>query len=97
MRPYKTQTKEIILTTTFQTPLGEMFAAATKKGIVILCFFTPYNIEAKLETLKKTLDADVIPGNNQILDILKIQLNEYSGTGYDYGAEGSGEDYLPEQ
>ena len=23
--------------------------------------------------------------------------NEYSGTGYDYGAEGSGEDYLPEQ
>ena len=77
MRPYKTQTKEIILTTTFQTPLGEMFAAATKKGIVILCFFTPYNIEAKLETLKKTLDADVIPGNNQILDILKIQLNEY--------------------
>lgn len=77
MRQYKSQSKEIILTTTFQTPLGEIFAATSKKGIVMLCFFIPYNIEAKIEILKKTLNADVIPGNNQILDILKVQLDEY--------------------
>ena len=58
MRPYKTQTKEIILTTTFQTPLGEMFGCNKRYSYSLL--FTPYNIEAKLETLKKTLDADVI-------------------------------------
>jgi hypothetical protein len=28
----------------------------------MLCFFTPYNIEANIDKLKKTLDADVIPG-----------------------------------
>ena len=77
MREYKTQTKDIITTTTFPTPLGEIFAAASKKGIIMLCFFTPFYIEAKIDTLKKTLNADVIPGNNEILDALKIQLDEY--------------------
>ena len=74
MRQYKTETKEIILTTTFSTPLGEMFAATSKKGIVMLCFFTPFNIEAKIQTLKNTLDAEVIPANSEIFDILKIQI-----------------------
>jgi methylated-DNA-[protein]-cysteine S-methyltransferase len=77
MREYKTQTKEIILTTTFSTPIGEIFAAASKKGIVTLAFFTPFNIEAKIQVLKNTLDADVIPGNCEIFDVLKIQLEEY--------------------
>jgi O-6-methylguanine DNA methyltransferase len=77
MRQYKTETKEVILTTTFSTPLGEMFAATSKKGIVMLCFFTPFNIEAKIQTLKNTLDAEVIPGNSEIFDVLKIQLEEY--------------------
>ena len=77
MREYKTQTKEIITTTTFSTPLGEMFAAASKKGIVMLTFFTPFNIEAKIQTLKNTLDTDVLPTNCEIFDTLKTQLNEY--------------------
>lgn len=77
MREYKTQTKEIIITTTFSTPLGEMFAAASKKALVLLDFFTPYDIEANIDKLKKTLNADVIPGNNEIFDSLKIQLDEY--------------------
>ena len=77
MREYKSQTKQIIITTTFSTPLGEMFAAATKKGLVLLYFFTPYDIEANIDKLKKTLNADVIPGNNEIFDSLKIQLDEY--------------------
>ena len=77
MREYKTQTKEIINTTTFSTPLGEMFAAASKKGIVMLTFFTPFHIEAKIEILKNTLNADVIPTNSEIFEVLKIQLEEY--------------------
>ena len=77
MREYKTQTKEIITTTTFSTPLGEIFAAASKKGIVMLTFFTPFHIEAKIAVLKNTLDADVIPANGEIFQVLKIQLEEY--------------------
>lgn len=77
LREYKSQIKEIIATTTISTPLGEMFAAASKKGIVMLCFFTPFNVEAKIQTLKNTFDADVIPANSEIFDALRVQLDEY--------------------
>ena len=49
MREYKTQTKETIITTTFSTPLGEMFAAVSKKRYCNTNFFTPFNIEAKFK------------------------------------------------
>lgn len=77
MRQYKIQNNKIILTTTFSTPLGEMFAATTKKGIVMLTFFTPFYIEAKIAILKEQFDADVINGNCETFILLKNQLNEY--------------------
>lgn len=77
MRKYNFENKEIIVTTTFSTPLGEMFAAVSKKGIIIFTFFTPFHIEAKIEVLKNSLNADVIPGNCEIFELLKIQLEEY--------------------
>ena len=77
MREYKTETKQTIFTTTFSTPLGEMFAATTKKGIVILTFFTPFHIETKISILKEQFNADVICGNCEIFELLKKQLNEY--------------------
>ena len=69
--------KKIIATTKYTTPIGEMFEKKKKKGIVMLCFFTPFNIEAKIQTLKDTLNADVIPANSEIFDALKQQLDEY--------------------
>ena len=77
MREYKTQSKEIILTTTIDTPLGEMFAAASKKGIVMLCYFTPFNIEARIDILKKNFDTDVIPSECEYFQMLRTQLEEY--------------------
>lgn len=78
LREYKTKSKEIINTTTISTPLGELFAASSKKGIIMLTFQNKFNMEAKIEILKKTLDADVIPVvSNNIFDKLKIQLDEY--------------------
>ena len=77
MRKYNFENKEIIVTTTFSTPLGEMFAAASKKGKIIFTYFVPFHIEAKIEVLKNSLNADVIPGNCEIFELLKIQLEEY--------------------
>lgn len=77
MREYKTQSKEIILTTTIDTPLGQMFAAASKKGIVMLCYFTPFNIEARIDILKKNFDTDIIPSECEYFDMLRTQLEEY--------------------
>ncbi|MAD41807.1 MAG: cysteine methyltransferase [Arcobacter sp.] len=77
MREYKSQSKEIILTTTIDTPLGQMFAAASKKGIIMLCFFTPFNIEARIDILKKSFDTDIIPSECEYFDMLRTQLEEY--------------------
>lgn len=77
MREYKSQSKEIILTTTIDTPLGMMFAAASKKGIVMLCYFTPFNIEARIDILKQNLDVDIIPSECEYFDTLRTQLDEY--------------------
>jgi len=77
MREYKSQSKEIILTTTIETPLGEMFAAASKKGIVMLCYFTPFNIEARIDILKKNFDTDIIPSECEYFQMLREQLDEY--------------------
>jgi len=77
MREYKSESKEIILTTTIDTPLGQMFAAASKKGIVMLCYFTPFNIEARIDILKKSFEVDVIPSNCEYFDMLRVQLDEY--------------------
>lgn len=77
MREYKSQSKEIILTTTIETPLGMMFAAASKKGIVMLCYFTPFNIEARIDILKQNLEVDIIPSECEYFDMLRTQLDEY--------------------
>ncbi len=77
LREYKSKSKEIIVTTTINTPIGEMFAAASKKGIVMLCYFTPYNIDAKIDMIKKSFDADVIPSNSEYFNMLRTQLDEY--------------------
>lgn len=77
MREYKSKSKEIILTTTIETPLGQMFAAASKKGIVMLCFFTPFNIEARIDILKQNLEVDIVPSECEYFDMLREQLEEY--------------------
>lgn len=77
MREYKAPTKELIVTTTISTPIGEMFAAATKNSLIMLSFFSQFNIEAKIMNLKNHFDADIIPSNSPIFDKLKIELEEY--------------------
>ena len=65
----------------FTTPLGPMTACATEKGIYLLEFSDRKNLNDELEYLKKTLHAKIIFGQNQYLDMLKEQIDEYfSGT-----------------
>ncbi|QKJ21356.1 methylated-DNA--[protein]-cysteine S-methyltransferase [Poseidonibacter lekithochrous] len=77
MREYKSESKEIVLTTIIETPLGQMFAAASKKGIIMLCYFTPFNIEARIEILKNSLEVDIVPSECEYFDTLRTQLEEY--------------------
>ena len=43
----------------------------------MLTFFAPFYIEAKITVLKEQFNADIVPGNCEIFELLKKQLNEY--------------------
>lgn len=69
--------KNIIQTTTLTTPIGEMIAAASQKGICMLSFYEPGNIDSQMTKLKDTFNADVVPANNVYFEQLQKQLDEY--------------------
>lgn len=77
MRPHKGITHNVIHTSIVSTPLGEMFAAATQKGLSLLSFGDKFHIDAKLEHLKQTFNAQVIPAHSALFEQLQQELDEY--------------------
>lgn len=77
MRSFKAITQVLIHTTTLSTPLGEMFAASTSKGICLLNFYDKFHIDAQLQNLKERFNAQVIASNNDFFIQLQQELNEY--------------------
>ncbi|MFA7083620.1 MAG: methylated-DNA--[protein]-cysteine S-methyltransferase [Arcobacteraceae bacterium] len=79
MRSYKDKsiTQAIIHTTIVQTPLGEMFAASTAKGVCLLCFYDKFHIDAHLKNLKERFNAQVLALNNDYFIQLQQELDEY--------------------
>lgn len=78
MRAYKQPVKKnIIATTTINTPLGDMFCAATSKGVCLLSFFGQKNLEKQIEKIQKIFNAEAIPAHNKYFDCLQKELNDY--------------------
>jgi len=67
----------MIKTTTIETPLGEMAAAATKDGICLLESTSRPALESELNKLALTFNETVKPGSNKHLRVLKKQIKEY--------------------
>jgi len=67
----------MIKTTTIETPLGEMAAAATRDGICLLEFSDRRTLDSEFKNLAWTFNETVIPGGNKHLRALKKQLKEY--------------------
>jgi AraC family transcriptional regulator, regulatory protein of adaptative response / methylated-DNA-[protein]-cysteine methyltransferase len=67
----------MIKTTTIETPLGEMTAAATNEGICLIEFSDRRTINTELEELAWIFNTPVETGSNRHLRTLKKQLKEY--------------------
>jgi AraC family transcriptional regulator of adaptative response/methylated-DNA-[protein]-cysteine methyltransferase len=67
----------MIKTTTIETPLGKMAAAATKEGICFLEFSDRQTLETEFNNLARTFNTTVKPGGSKHLRALKKQLKEY--------------------
>ncbi|MCP4969195.1 MAG: methylated-DNA--[protein]-cysteine S-methyltransferase [Arcobacter sp.] len=77
MREYKAIKKNIIATTVIKTPIGDMFCAATNKGVCILNFFGQNNIEEQVKRVQVFFNAEAIPAHNKYFECLQKEINEY--------------------
>ncbi|MGB6329300.1 MAG: methylated-DNA--[protein]-cysteine S-methyltransferase [Halarcobacter sp.] len=77
MREYKAIKKSILATSVIRTPLGDMFCAATQKGICLLSFFGQKNLEKQIQKVQVFFDAQAIPAKNKYFECLQKELDEY--------------------
>jgi AraC family transcriptional regulator of adaptative response/methylated-DNA-[protein]-cysteine methyltransferase len=70
-------TGETVLLEWIASPVGPLVAGATSEGIALLEFSDRRMLEAQLKTLRRRLDAPLVPGRNRWLDKLRTQLDEY--------------------
>ncbi|MEX2444671.1 MAG: methylated-DNA--[protein]-cysteine S-methyltransferase [Alkalispirochaeta sp.] len=68
---------EQILVDRFTTPLGPMFACATKSGLCLLEFVDRRMLESEFEDLQRRLDGRIMPGENQFIQQAKHEIAEY--------------------
>ena len=59
------------------SPVGPLVAGATDEGVCLLEFSDRRMLEAQLATLRRRLDAPLVPGKHRWLDVLRTQLDEY--------------------
>jgi O-6-methylguanine DNA methyltransferase len=77
MRVFQGINKNIIATAIIQTPLGDMFAASTRKGICMLTFYESKEIEVHIKRLKKFFDSEIISAQSPLFVQLQQELDEY--------------------
>lgn len=75
--PKNSKNQKIIDLKRIETPLGTMYAAATDEGICMLEFTDRKMLETELKHLSKSLNANIIQGENSHFKILEEQLIEY--------------------
>ena len=64
MSPKNSKNQKVIDLKRIETPLGTMYAAATDEGICMLEFTDRKMLETELKHLSKSLNANIIQGEN---------------------------------
>lgn len=75
--PKNSKKKNIIDLKRIETPIGTMYAAATKEGVCMLEFGDRKNLENTFQVLSTLLNAKIIIGENPHLQLLEQELKQY--------------------
>ena len=75
--PGKYRNGQCILLAWLRSPLGPLIAGATADGICLLEFTDRRMLETQFQTLGKLFDMPAVPGSNQHLQQLQVELAEY--------------------
>lgn len=75
--PKNSKNQKIVDLKRIETPLGTMYAAATDDGICMLEFTDRKMLETELKYISKSLNANIIQGENKYFGVLENELLEY--------------------
>ncbi|UCD74494.1 MAG: methylated-DNA--[protein]-cysteine S-methyltransferase [Phycisphaerales bacterium] len=75
--PGKGRDATCLLARWLDTPLGAMLAVASDDGLCLLEFVDRRAIEHQIETLRKRMQATIVPGDNAHLDTIEDELGRY--------------------
>lgn len=75
--PAKSKNKQVIISSTIETPLGPMVACAVEQGICLLEFNERDRLEREMQWLRNHYNATIIQGQHPHLDLLHQQLTGY--------------------
>lgn len=75
--PKNSKNQKIVDLKRIETPLGTMYTAATDDGICMLEFTDRKMLETELKYISKSLNANIIQGENKYFGVLENELLEY--------------------
>lgn len=67
----------MLVTQRIETPIGTMRAVARDDGLVMCEYDNPARLPAQLDRVRAVFGADAVPGEHQILDQTRRELDEY--------------------
>ncbi|MBL1419795.1 MAG: methylated-DNA--[protein]-cysteine S-methyltransferase [Alphaproteobacteria bacterium] len=75
--PKDIENQTVINIIRFPTKLGPMFACATERGLCLLEYTDRRMLESEFKDLCKRLNAVILPGVNEHLDLVQVEIAEY--------------------
>jgi len=75
--PGRARTKDCIVVSLVETPLGPMIVAATSAAVCLAEFASRRMLPAQVEAVKRRFRSAMVPGTNPIIDRTRAELQEY--------------------
>ncbi|HSS63119.1 MAG TPA: methylated-DNA--[protein]-cysteine S-methyltransferase [Gammaproteobacteria bacterium] len=75
--PGRCRNEDCVLVSWLRSPVGPLVAGATGEGICLLEFTDRRSLETEFATVKQLLAAPIIPGSNEHLETLRVELADY--------------------
>lgn len=75
--PGKTRQADCIFLQWIDSPLGPLVAGANSQGVCLLEFSDRRMLETQMKTLRRLFQVPLVPGNNEYLRQLRVELKEY--------------------
>lgn len=75
--PGSCRNQDCVLVSWLRSPIGPLVAGATSEGLCLLEFTDRRSLESEFNTVQKLFGSPLVPGSNEHLETLKVELASY--------------------